>query len=136
MKRSTKADNDAVLALFHPVHEGPGWVGAMGEVTQFGGSNDPEDSGNTASGHSTKDHPNAPYCALPIPVVRRFGLKWGAPIYFQRGADGPKVTGFLWDLGPSTWTRRVADVGPVIMKALGGDGLLVGVRVTFKAVKP
>jgi hypothetical protein len=109
-------------------------IGGYGTVTQFGGPGDKEDSGNTASGHSTKQHPDVPYCALPIPVVKRYGLKWGAPIIFQHGEV--KVTAILWDLGPSTYLRRVGDVAPNVMRALGGSGLLTGVRVTFKAVKP
>jgi hypothetical protein len=36
-----------------------------GEATAFGGSNDPEDNGQTASGISTKNNPKLEACALP-----------------------------------------------------------------------
>lgn len=141
-----KPDDVAVLAMFHEIHEihgvdgagdGAGFVGALGEITMFGGPLDTEDSGNTASGFSTRDHPHFPYCALPIPVMLHYKLRFGSAVYFQRmtalGGAGERVAGTLWDVGPSTRLRRVADVSPVIMEALGGDGLLRGVRVTFKS---
>lgn len=118
--------------MFHPVQDGPGWVGAYGTITQFGGPNDKEDNGTTACGHSTIEHPNFPYCSLPIPVWKKYGLKCGMPVYFEHPMGKPKVAGVLWDKGPSAYLMRVADVSPVIMQALGGDGLLENVRVTFK----
>jgi len=116
---------------FHPVNDGPGWVGAYGTITQFGGPNDPEDSGNTASGFVTRIHANYPYVALPIPVRKKYNLRWGMAVVLQNQA-GVTVCGFLADLGPSASLMRVADVSPILMKQLGGSGLMENVRVVFR----
>ena len=120
-----------VADLFHPVDDGPAWIGAFGKISTFGGKSDPLDSGNTASGFSTADHESWPYVALPIPVRKKYNLKWGTAVILQKGDI--IVCGFLADLGPAARLMRVADVSPGLMAALGGSGLLDGVRVTFRA---
>jgi hypothetical protein len=116
--------------LYHPVSDGPGFIGAMGQLTTFGGPSDSQDSGGTACGFSTLDHSDYPYCALPIPVWKKYKLRCGMAVRFEHG--GKSAVGILLDKGPSARLMRVADVSPVIMAALGGDGLLDNVRVTFK----
>jgi hypothetical protein len=120
----------AVQDLFHSVPDGPGWIGAFGTITQFGGPDDPEDSGGTASGFSTLAHPDYPYVALPIPVRKKYNLRWGMAVVLQFG--GVTVCGFLADKGPSASLMRIADVSPVLMRALGGHGLLENVRIVFR----
>jgi hypothetical protein len=43
-------------------------------ITCFGGANDPQDSGETASGYSTRRHPRALACSLPMDGLQYHGL--------------------------------------------------------------
>lgn len=121
---------DRVEDLFHKVDDGPNWVGAFGTISTFGGKHDPGDAGGTASGFSTFEHDAYPYVALPIPVRRKYNLKWGMAVILQKG--DVVVCGFLCDIGPTATLMRIADVSAGLMKMLGGSGLLDGVRVTFR----
>jgi 3D (Asp-Asp-Asp) domain-containing protein len=85
---------------------------AHGKCSLFGGASDPMDSGATASGFSTKDHPTMPYVALPGPVRRKYSLPWGCRVTIQ-GASGQQVHGFLADTGPALETGRQIDLSPI-----------------------
>ena len=100
---------------------------AVGTITEFGGPHDTKDNGMTVCGFSTIEHPNFKYCALPIPVWEKYNLRCAQPVFFEHGAS--RVSGVLWDNGPTASLMRIADVLPIIMKALGGDGRLNNVRV-------
>ncbi len=86
-------------------------------VTAFGGTNDPQDSGDTASGISTKP-PGTLGCALPrnytgsngptraalqgSPIPE--GLPWRTPVEFTELSTGKKSTVPFIDLGPNLKT--------------------------------
>ena len=84
--------------------------------TCFGGANDPQDSGATASGISTKAHPELLGCALPMrrdaskylrgsPMPR---LPWGISVVFSSGDK--EVTTKLVDEGPALYTGNAGDL--------------------------
>ena len=88
-----------------------------GIVTAFGGSDDSMDSGETASGISTKDNPSYIGCALPMrrdsskalagsPIPR---LPWKTTVIFS-SSNGISVNTKLIDEGPSKWTRHIGDL--------------------------
>jgi len=87
-------------------------------VTAFGGSEDQMDSGETASGLSTRDNPNFKGCALPMnrkgsvqlrgsPIPK---LPWRTPVFFTDPATGRKVGTQLIDEGPAKWTKNSGDL--------------------------
>lgn len=103
-------------------------------ATWFGGANDPQDDGETASGLSTKKHPEILGCALPMdlgPAARHNPcagsplpkLPWGTNVVVTNLANQRTVTVSLIDLGPSA--RPVAeaaiDLTQAAFVALGGD---------------
>jgi hypothetical protein len=88
-----------------------------GVVTAFGGASDTMDSGETASGLSTKDNPSFIGCALPM---RRDGnkelrgspipkLPWKTTVIFS-APDGTQVSTKLIDEGPAKWTKHIGDL--------------------------
>lgn len=93
-------------------------------MTCFGGSNDPQDSGATASGVSTKTNPLLAACALPMdgrmfPGLSRaeHGALDGSPIprvpwktMVTVVADGIKLTIPVIDLGPGKRTGNALDL--------------------------
>jgi len=95
-----------------------GALWARGKCSFFGGADDPMDSGATASGFSTKDHPDGPYVALPGPVRRKYGLPWGCRVTVENGA-GEQARGFLADTGPAKETGRQIDLSPIFNVELG-----------------
>ena len=76
-------------------------------VTWFGGTGDPNDNGETASGVSTKD-PSVIGCALPMSKVDAKAcpgspirwLPWGTRVKFYNRANGAIVFADLIDVGP------------------------------------
>lgn len=99
-------------------------------ATAFGGSNDPEDSGETASGFPTKGHPDLIACSLPMDGYGVNSLR-GSPIpkmpfgVWRDGRDKPTgahviasdpVSGKqtpvmpVIDLGPSGYTGNALDL--------------------------
>ena len=77
-------------------------------ATWFGGAHDPQDSGETASGLSTRLHPELLGCALPM---NGFRVTRGSPlprlpwmttvVEVTRPGNGRKVRVPLIDLGPA-----------------------------------
>jgi hypothetical protein len=88
-----------------------------GAVTAFGGADDTMDSGDTASGISTKDNPSFIGCALPMrrdssPALRGSPipkLPWKTTVIFS-SADGTQVSTKLIDEGPAKWTKHIGDL--------------------------
>jgi hypothetical protein len=88
-----------------------------GKVTAFGGASDKTDSGETASGVSTKKNPDIIGCALPMrrdaskalkgsPIPR---LPWKTKVIFS-APTGQEVTASLIDEGPAKWTKNIGDL--------------------------
>lgn len=91
---------------------------APGIVTAFGGANDTMDSGQTASGVSTKDNPSYIGCALPMrrdsssalrgsPIPK---LPWKTQVVFYDQEAGIEVNTKLIDEGPAKWTKHIGDL--------------------------
>ena len=123
----------------------PDIVVANTKATWFGGSNDPMDSGETASGYPTKGHPNLMGCSLPMryegrhkatrvalggsPMPRMpFGIysngrpnKAGAWVRVTNNDTGNTIVVPVIDLGPARWTGKGIDLTIAAFKALGGS---------------
>jgi len=92
-------------------------------ATCFGGAFDPEDSGDTASGLSTKENPTLKGCALPRiytgknkPLIKALG---GSPIpnvpfmiqvEVTDASSGRKLTVPFIDIGPAKRTGNAIDL--------------------------
>lgn len=89
-----------------------------GIVTAFGGASDTMDSGETASGVSTKDNPSYVGCALPMrrdesPQLRGSPIPkipWKTTVIFTNPETGISVNTKLIDEGPARWTKHVGDL--------------------------
>jgi hypothetical protein len=88
-----------------------------GKVTAFGGADDKCDSGETASGVSTKLNPDIVGCALPMrrdaspalkgsPIPK---LPWQTKVVFA-APSGQEITAVLLDEGPAKWTKNIGDL--------------------------
>jgi hypothetical protein len=119
----------ALDALIHPTKPDDSWsfinlsvdgndiVIKDGIVTAFGGASDTMDSGETASGLSTKDNPSFIGCALPMcrdtsPALRGSPipkLPWKTIVIFSDD-KGNQVSTKLIDEGPAKWTRHAGDL--------------------------
>lgn len=90
-------------------------------ATCFGGANDPMDSGETASGISTKNNPALKGCALPMAYTgknkalqKALGgspipkLPWGTQVQVMH--DGRFITVPVIDLGPAKRTGDAIDL--------------------------
>ena len=88
-----------------------------GIVTAFGGAHDTMDSGDTASGISTKDNPSFIGCALPMnrdtialrgsPIPK---LPWKTAVIFTDPKTNVSVATKLIDEGPAGWTKHIGDM--------------------------
>jgi len=84
-------------------------------ATWFGGSDDPEDDGQTASGVSTALHPNYLGCALPLnygpcsgsPIPK---LPWMTQVQVTNLDNEKQITVELIDLGPSPPPKATAAI--------------------------
>jgi hypothetical protein len=91
------------------------------KATWFGGANDPQDFGETASGINTKRRPDIEGCALPMnfgpckgsPIPR---IPWGTKIEVKHLASGKTITVALIDLGPARGTSNAIDLTPAAFK--------------------
>ena len=92
-------------------------------ATCFGGSDDPQDSGETASGISTKHNPLLVACALPLiytgtgkGLIAALGgsplpkIPWRTPVQVSDAATGKTLTAILIDLGPAKKTGNAIDL--------------------------
>ena len=86
-----------------------------GQATWFGGANDPDDDGETASGVNTKKRPSIQGCALPLnygpcagsPIPK---VPWGTKVEVTHLATGAKITVPVIDLGPARDTGHAIDL--------------------------
>jgi hypothetical protein len=127
-----------------------GWVAELdGEdivirnatASWFGGDNDPQDNGETASGVLTKGHPDLIGFALPMdfgpkvpstqgsPLPR---IPWRTPVTVSLG--DVSVMGPLIDLGPAKSARHQVDCTQAAFKQFAplSQGLVHGVDVRIK----
>jgi len=106
---------------FTPVVDGTDIIVRGATATWFGGDNDPEDNGETASGISTRKRPEIEACALPMdfgpckgsPLPR---LPWGTPVEVTHIATGEKIVVPVIDLDPARGTGHAIDLTPVAFK--------------------
>ena len=106
---------------FTPVVDGKDIVVRGAVATWFGGADDPEDNGETASGISTKKRPAIEACALPMnfgpckgsPLPR---VPWGTPVEVTDVATGEKIIVPVIDLGPARGTGHAIDLTPAAFK--------------------
>ena len=110
-----------VYNFYEMTRDPSGVYWAFGKGSTFGGASDPMDSGSTASGFSTKDHPHTRYCALPQAVVEHYGFPWFCRVTFENIETGHQTHAFLADYGPAGWTGRQFDLGPDVMVSAGLD---------------
>lgn len=118
------------------------------KATWFGGDDDPQDSGYTASGVVTRGKPELMGCALPViavvmgvryyptadsPLAVIPRIPWFIPVEVTR--DGRKVTVELIDNGPNVkkYPNNAIDLTKAAFTQLGGDidegSMIVSFRV-------
>ena len=117
--------------------------------TWFGGTDDPMDNGETASGFSTALNPNFQGCALPMDghlYPRRFDkcdgspipeLPWRTVVQVENANDPTKVVQVpLIDIGPSKYARSRAaiDLTNPAFRALGGSERAGRLTVNFRII--
>ena len=112
-------------------------------ATWFGGAHDPQDNGQTASGVSTRRHPELIGCALPMGGFR---LTRGSPlpdlpwlvttVEVSRPDNGRRTSAPLIDLGPAAppAAHAAIDLTLAAFHALGGDLEVGHVTVDFRVV--
>ncbi len=91
------------------------------KATWFGGADDPQDNGETASGISTKKRPDVMGCALPMnfgpckgsPLPR---VPWGTKVEVKHVTSGKMITVPVIDLGPARGTGNALDLTPAAFK--------------------
>ncbi len=84
-----------------------------GEATWFGGADDPDDDGETASGVNTKLRPSIQGCALPLNYGPCVGspipkMPWGSRVEVTH--EGKTITVPVIDLGPAWDTGHAIDL--------------------------
>lgn len=112
--------------------------------TFFGGDDDPQDNGETASGVLTKGHPNLLGCSLPMdgfhhpstngsPIPK---LPWKTPVLVTNLANQKSQSFELIDLGPSKFAASHAalDLTKAAFKALGGSTNKGTIKVNYRIV--
>ncbi len=108
---------------WHAWLDGPDIVVVNVRGTAFGGANDDGDSGETASGLSTRMNPNFVGCALPMaytgtsaslkaalggsPIPR---IPWRTPVEITSIATGKTILAQVIDLGPGKRTGNAIDL--------------------------
>lgn len=117
-----------------------GDISISGIASWFGGDNDPDDDGQTASGVMTKGNPGVMGCALPIPTCAATA---GSPLpklpylktMVQITADnGKQITVPLIDCGPALDENRPLDLTVAAFEALGGNLTAGLLSVTFRII--
>ncbi len=110
-------------------------------ATWFGGAHDPCDNGQTASGLSTRLHPELLGCALPMNGYR---LTRGSPlpdlpwvstsVRVTCPATGKQITVALIDLGPAAppHAHAAIDLTVAAFRALGGNPAQGSLTVDFR----
>ncbi len=110
-------------------------------ATWFGGAHDPDDNGQTASGLSTRLHPDLLGCALPMNGYR---LTRGSPlpdlpwmttnVRVTCPSTGKQATVPLIDLGPAAppHAHAAIDLTRAAFRALGGNPAQGDLTVDFR----
>lgn len=112
-------------------------------ATWFGGADDPQDDGRTASGISTRDRPSLLGCALPMdgfhqaatdgsPIPR---LPWLTPVWVaDHATPGRVVTVSLIDVGPAKppAAHAAIDLTRAAFRSLCGDLEAGTVQVNYR----
>ncbi len=123
--------------------EGDDLVARAVRATWFGGAHDPQDNGQTASGVSTRLHPDLLGCALPM---NGFRVTRGSPlpdlpwlsttVEVTRPANGRRVSTPLIDLGPAAppHAHAAIDLTLAAFRALGGDPAVGSLTVDFRVL--
>jgi hypothetical protein len=119
------------------------WVRNV-RASWFGGPNDREDSGETASGVNTRAHPDILGCALPMagfhhpatnasPIPR---LPWFTQVRVTNTSNGRQIQVPLIDLGPalSAASHAAIDLTETAFVQLGGKPTAGIMGVTFSIV--
>ena len=110
-------------------------------ATWFGGAHDPCDNGETASGLSTRLHPELLGCALPMNGYRLTrgsplpNLPWvSTSVHVSCPATGKAITIPLIDLGPAAppHAHAAIDLTVAAFRALGGDPARGSLTVDFR----
>lgn len=113
-------------------------------ATWFGGANDPEDNGETASGISTAKHPEIQGCALPMDLGPKLPSTQGSPIprvpwWTQVEVvsrwTGRKIVVPVIDVGPSRASGHALDLTQAAFTALGGSLTTGRIRVDYRIVQ-
>lgn len=101
---------------------GPGGATvATGRGSHFGGREDKEDNGETASGYVTgnKSSKTGDWVALMPSTAKGLGVAYGDPVMIRSKRTGKVVKGVYRDYGPAPWTKRVVDMSQGLLGALG-----------------
>ncbi len=123
---------DSHHCAWHAVIDGQDILVRGALASWFGGPNDPEDDGQTASGVSTRANPGIMGCALPVPLTpKTMGsplpkLPWQTQVTVST-PGGLTLTVPLIDVGPALYTNHAIDLTTAAFIALGGhlnDGLI------------
>lgn len=113
-----------------------------GNASWFGGGNDPDDNGQTASGiMNNGGDPFLMGCALPLSwdgvevascqASPLGSLPWGTQVQVT-AQNGKQVTVKLIDVGPALDENRPIDLTVAAFEALGGDLKAGIIPVTFR----
>lgn len=100
---------------FSALVDGDDLVVRNAQATWFGGANDPQDFGETASGINTKRRPDIQGCALPMAYGPCAGsplpkVPWGTRVEVTHLESGKKITVPVIDLGPAHGTGHAIDL--------------------------
>ena len=108
-------------------------------ATWFGGDNDPDDNGETASGVKTAGNPDCMGCALPVvqrcsstagsPFSANGKIPWHTPVRIMIGDKS--ITVPLIDNGPAKWAQDGIDLTQAAFRCFApiAQGQLKGVTV-------
>ncbi len=121
MKDTSKVLNGDGTWGFVVLVDGDDLVVRGANTTWFGGANDPQDNGETASGVSTKRRPEILGCAIPMnfgpckgsPIPR---VPWGTKVEVTHLKSGKTITVPVIDLGPARSTGNAIDLTPAAFK--------------------
>lgn len=117
---------------FVAIVDGDDLVVRGAQATWFGGANDPQDFGETASGINTKRRPEVQGCAIPMsfgpckgsPLPR---VPWGTKVEVVHLKSGKMISVPVIDLGPAHGTGHALDLTPAAFKQFAplSDGKVV-----------
>ncbi len=117
-------------------------------ATWFGGNDDPQDNGETASGVNTKDNPTILGCALPrnytgssegllkslgnSPIPHKLPFK--TLVQVTNSKDFSSITVPFIDIGPARSTKHGLDLTQQAFKMIGGDLAHGTLNVSYRII--